>query len=557
MWISNDRNVYTENSFRAPQFYDSQNTGYYVDPNGTSRFNVIQTNSVRNDGDVSSDDGFGMYWESSGSTAYAIYRESGSWSYRYPDLRIAFHTGIKFGANANYNGMRFYNDYTMATQVMSVNNATDPLGALNVYVNNSLQAGSSLRAPYFYDSNNTAYYMNPASVNDSRFEGVNDRTRAQLGNAATAYSSASAYMRRPNFTSDQRYWVGSMGWGRQDMNNVFNWGSGFIDSWSNPGNQPSGTSHWVGMQALHYTNGSTRYGWQMVGGPIDNLRFRNQWGSSPKAWRTIPVLDINNGNGGSMYAGRYYDSNNTSYYTDPASTSRMANLLINFLEFDNGFDIYDDNSSALSIRSANSDNGIIYFRDSNSTVCARLRWDDDTNNLELQSRDGERFLRGDRNSVTRLYYNNAEKFQTQSGGVYVTGYGRFTGDVVAYYSDMRLKDKEGDIENALDKVAKLNGFYYRNNKEANLIGYEGNDLQIGLSAQDVESVLPEIVKPAPLAQALGYDYKTVQYEKVVPLLVNAINEQKEIVETQKEEIEYLKSELSEMKEMMKQLLNKK
>jgi hypothetical protein len=122
---------------------------------------------------------------------------------------------------------------------------------------------------------------------------------------------------------------------------------------------------------------------------------------------------------------------------------------------------------------------------------------------------------------------------------------------------MRLKDKVGDIENALDKIDKLNGFYYRNNKEANMIGYDGNEIQVGLSAQDVESVLPEIVHPAPKAERLGYDYKTINYDRVTPLLVNAIKEQKAIVESQKEEIEYLKSELSEMKEMMKQLLNKK
>jgi hypothetical protein len=222
-----------------------------------------------------------------------------------------------------------------------------------------------------------------------------------------------------------------------------------------------------------------------------------------------------------------------------------------------GWDIYDDSSSAMTIRSNNSDSGTIYFRDSGNTICARLRFDDDANNIEIQVSNGERALRGDPNSVTRLYYNNSQKLQTESGGIYVAGYGRFTGDVVAYYSDERLKDIEGNIENALDKVGKLRGFYYRNNKEANFIGYEGNDLQIGLSAQDVKSILPEIVKPAPLAQEMGYDYMTVQYDKIVPLLVNAINEQKEIVETQKEEIGYLKSELSEMKEMMKQLLNKK
>jgi hypothetical protein len=162
-----------------------------------------------------------------------------------------------------------------------------------------------------------------------------------------------------------------------------------------------------------------------------------------------------------------------------------------------------------------------------------------------------------RNSYTYLYYNGGWKVRADSGGIRVNNWVYAEGDVIAYYSDERLKDIEGNIENALDKVGKLRGFYYRNNKEANLIGYEGNDLQVGVSAQEVESILPEIVFPAPKAQRMGYDYKTVKYDRLVPLLVNAINEQKDIVESQKEEIEYLKSELSEMKEMMKQLLNKK
>jgi hypothetical protein len=161
-----------------------------------------------------------------------------------------------------------------------------------------------------------------------------------------------------------------------------------------------------------------------------------------------------------------------------------------------------------------------------------------------------------RNDRVRLYYNGAEKIRTESYGAYVIGSMRSSSDIIAYYSDMRLKDKEGDIENALDKIGKLNGFYYRNNKEANAIGYEGTELQIGVSAQDVKEVLPEIVKPAPLAEQLGYDYMTIQYDKLTPLLINAVNEQNDIVKSQKEEIEYLKSELSEMKEMMKELLNK-
>jgi hypothetical protein len=44
---------------------------------------------------------------------------------------------------------------------MSINNGADPLGAGNVYVNSNLQAGSSLRAQLFYDSNDTAFYLDP------------------------------------------------------------------------------------------------------------------------------------------------------------------------------------------------------------------------------------------------------------------------------------------------------------------------------------------------------------------------------------------------------------
>ena len=71
--------------------------------------------------------------------SYAIYQEQGGWSSPFPDLCIGFHTGISMGANASYNGMRFFNDSTLATQVMSINNASDGLGANNVYINNGLQ----------------------------------------------------------------------------------------------------------------------------------------------------------------------------------------------------------------------------------------------------------------------------------------------------------------------------------------------------------------------------------------------------------------------------------
>ncbi|NBS67341.1 tail fiber domain-containing protein, partial [bacterium] len=159
-------------SARAPIFYDSNDTGYYADFASTSRTYRMGAYYFQWNGSVSDDHPFGLYFDSGLSSSYAIYRESGSWTYPYPDLRIAFHTGIKIGANPSYQGVRFYTDYDMSSQVMSVNNGSDPLGGGNVYVNSALQAGGSLRAPIFYDANNTGYYIDPAASTSIRTVGA-------------------------------------------------------------------------------------------------------------------------------------------------------------------------------------------------------------------------------------------------------------------------------------------------------------------------------------------------------------------------------------------------
>lgn len=93
---------------------------------------------------------------------------------------------------------------------------------------------------------------------------------------------------RPNITADTSYWTGSMGWGTTDWNSVFDWGSGFTDSWSSPANNPGDTSHHLGIQSVHYTNGSARYGWQMVNGVATNRWWlRDIWGGGFSAWREI------------------------------------------------------------------------------------------------------------------------------------------------------------------------------------------------------------------------------------------------------------------------------
>ena len=105
-----------------------------------------------------------------------------------------------------------------------------------------------------------------------------------------------------------------------------------------------------------------------------------------------------------------------------------------------------------------------------------------------------------------------------------TGEIRATNNVTAYYSDERLKTRLGKIENALNKLCSLEGFYYEANQTAQELGYEVKR-EVGVSAQQVQAVMPEIVAPAPIDPK----YLTVRYERALPLLIEAIKELREEV----------------------------
>jgi len=111
-----------------------------------------------------------------------------------------------------------------------------------------------------------------------------------------------------------------------------------------------------------------------------------------------------------------------------------------------------------------------------------------------------------------------------------TGEIRATNAITAFYSDRRLKTEINQIENALDKIDQLTGVLYTQNKLAEQFGYTNYETQVGLYAQQVQQVQPEAVKPAPFdidksgQSKSGEKYLTIQYEKLVPLLVEGIKE---------------------------------
>jgi hypothetical protein len=93
-----------------------------------------------------------------------------------------------------------------------------------------------------------------------------------------------------------------------------------------------------------------------------------------------------------------------------------------------------------------------------------------------------------------------------------------TNDIVAYSSsDRRFKDNIKPIENALDKINQIGGYEF-DWKEENKIehGYEGHDL--GVIAQEIEAIAPELV------QTRENGYKAVKYDKLVSVLIQAVKE---------------------------------
>ena len=109
---------------------------------------------------------------------------------------------------------------------------------------------------------------------------------------------------------------------------------------------------------------------------------------------------------------------------------------------------------------------------------------------------------------TGLYYNAGTNALTVNG------------DITALASDMRLKTSLEQIEGAVAKVLKLSGFTYEFNETGRELNLPAGR-HSGVSAQQVLEVLPEAVACRPID-----DYLTVKYDKLVPLLIEAIKELK-------------------------------
>ena len=418
--------VGTSNSLWASIFYDANDSGYYSDPNSSSRLNSIFVNEGysygwwRNYGQQGLyNQDYGNHWRVSSQSSYGTwemygYGRNGWWGVNIVDGSGYYNHYMHENGNGglyiqNLGKWVFY--YSRGNNSLGIGSSSTVSGyALRVndsiYVNSTNYVGGSTYSPIYYDANDSGYYIDPNTTSS-------DALRIRGGGLFGPNPTWGAYLR-----------VGT---------------NGRVDGWA----------------SVMTTNGNL------------HLDPRNGYGTYLNWYAGGPVYVENQ-----IQATIYYDRNNTGYYGDFNSTSRM--------------------------------------------------------------------------------------YRTNYDYVYSYNWIYAQSEVIAYYSDERLKTKLGNIENALDKISKLNGFYYVNNELANSVGYTDDKTQIGLSAQEVQSVLPEVVTIAPfdtlfdenekaIGSKSGENYLTVNYDKIVPLLVEGIKEQSDIIKEQQRQID-------ELKEMIKSLM---
>jgi hypothetical protein len=490
--------LYNDTSIRAPIYYDSDDTAYYLNPAGGSRLRNLYV------GDSGDD------WSDPGGWGTQIRFSNG------PHVRFVLHArtpGIEAGMYVHTPGSVYIGSMT-SHDVSLMFGGTRKMGfnASYIYTDVYLEAAGSLRAPIFYDSQDTGYYLDPNGT--SNLNKLSGQTMAY--NDMNPMSANSPYASR--YGGSANYRNGSMGYGATDFNVMFsNWGSGFIDSWSSPANAPGGSSHYVGHQVAHYNhqNSTNVYGYQMAcaGESVNRFFWRSSW-ATPNAWVEM------------WHSGNYTPGTYGTLSCDLLNTGNTINI---------GYTRNNESIATSAFR------GIEFHNPGNRDYYIGKDAGAWTKPLAINFYTGIEIRSHQSYGGTR-FHNIAVGLV----GSFNDGDNHFRGyyDIIAYASDRRLKHNIQPIKNALSKVNSLTGMTYQWNDLGSQHGWSPDmeTREAGVFAQDVQAVLPEAVKLAPFDNNMGVsksgeNFLTVKYEKIVPLLIEAIKEQQLQIEELKNKLD--------------------
>jgi hypothetical protein len=553
-------------SMRAPIFYDSQDTAYYVDPNNTSR--LVQLNLGTTNTQIKSIDGVGylriygsasnylgvgpydnngwVYFENSGN-ASGIYFNSpgryafdsvdvtpytdnenslGSGSYRWANI----YTGgwlRNYGAQGMYNesyGTHFYSNGATSWAI------TGSGGNVELQFRSNHQ--STLRGYVYADTSNQIGFLSEDGnwVLKTWNRGVEayGSMRAPIfyDSANTAYYGDFAgisSMYGLAIRGDQNSTSGE--------NQIFFWGGGNTTTsaigfkavagvWAEHGYTSAGYNTYFSMD-------SANRGWVFrratVGGDdwtgVNVASISNTGNAQFDGYVNTPAGYVSNGNP--------WGTANSAFFPNGITTAGSSNWIY-------GTTTYIGNAPSNGAGHEFSSSGTQYSTGSITTPLFLVNGhSDNTKGYRIHNTSGT--------SVSAMFTNSSNQLVIAAGAVdqinlnkkvYVNGValgvnfapsataGRIdaSNDIVAFNSsDERLKENITPIANALDKVKSLTGVEFDwkpEHKEAH--GHEGRDT--GIIAQQVLAVMPTAVRTNDTG------YLAVRYEKLIGLLIEANKE---------------------------------
>jgi hypothetical protein len=583
-------------SVRAPIFYDSNDTSYYIDSNSQSRINSLRTAGHVVIGGTFEATAHSNFTAArlmfSGGDAdaqgnYYIGTNAENYGGNHNKLDLRWHTGIRMGAQPGYGGIRFYDTEDLGTQVFAIGKD-----------GSFAQANQSMRAPIFYDLDNTSYYVDAAST-------------SVLNRISTVRTNDWLYL-------DNNYGHSVVGvYAASRYQGVFAMG----DAYKLPADGTT-TGSLYGLAWSHPN----------AGGVAANLNTHGLLAMENGTW--LASLTGSTRARDDMRAPIFYDNNDTAYYVNPNSSSYLHTLILsgasyfrpnNWIQLDSSYGLYWPNHysahlhandlstyTQIALRGGknsyggifdqySSVNGFMYdssgnggvYREANGRwytyyllandclgigtsttnsaygvycnkgIYANGRHDgtifydsentgyyiDPTSNTAIRtvgswradsaSWDGEFNGKIQYHSSHWYFQGAGEWYFRNSGGTAVlscTQGGNLTaaGNVTAY-SDIRLKKNVQTIVDPLNIVSRLRGVTFD--------WIESGEHSYGLIAQEVEEVLPElVVDNVPDQNSVDKDkpsIKSVDYSKMVSVLIEAVKEQQKIIDTQNERINRL------------------
>jgi hypothetical protein len=191
--------IYSGGRVDGTIFYDSNNTGYYTDPNGTSRVNLINADTLRSYSNIYTDAnyGFGLVGVYSAVRYQGVFAMGDSYKLAADGTTTGSLYGIAW-SHPNAGGVAS-NLNTHGALIMEN-------GTFLAALSGSIRCRDDMRAPLFYDRDNSAYYTDPAGTSVLATVNFGSNPNTGGGGGRIVPSVGSPYSIRQEFGSDNSGW---------------------------------------------------------------------------------------------------------------------------------------------------------------------------------------------------------------------------------------------------------------------------------------------------------------------------------------------------------------